>query len=109
MLRRLIQPARHGSRQPFRFMWLRRPSLSFKNRTGTSVVRSPRQTDLRTISDAYCQDCDSSSMRWSASRRDAAHAAVDVGEARRIQDVEDDVVTGVPKYRWSAGIDPGWM
>ena len=46
-------------------------------------------TDLSTISDAYSHDCDWRSMRSSALLRDAAHAAVDVGELAAEDDVQD--------------------
>src|SRR6187551_149881 len=60
---RLIQAACQGENQPERLWWLRRPSRSLRKRIGTSAVRSRICTDLSTISDAYCQDCDCRSMR----------------------------------------------
>src|SRR4051794_8697304 len=60
---RLIQAACHGENQPERLWWLKRPSRSLRNRIGTSAVRKRMWTDLSTISEAYCQDCDCRSMR----------------------------------------------
>ena len=68
MARRFIQPARHGSSQPRRFMWLSRPSGSLRKWIGTSAVSSSMCTDLSTISEAYSQPCERRSMRASASR-----------------------------------------
>ena len=86
-----VDPARPptGENQPERLWWLRRPSRSLRKRTGTSAVRSSMCTDFSTISDAYSQDCERRSMRSSASRGDAAHAAVDVREAAAEDDVQD--------------------
>ena len=65
---RLIQAALNGDSHPSRRWWLTRPSRSFRNVTGTSVVRRSMCTDFRTISEAYSHDCDCRFIRSSASR-----------------------------------------
>src|SRR2546427_48425 len=52
MALRLIHAAAHGENQPERLWWLKRPSWSFKKRTGTSAIRRFMRTDFKTISAA---------------------------------------------------------
>jgi hypothetical protein len=68
MARRLIHAALNGENQPSRLWWLTRPSRSFRNVTGASVVSRSMCTDLSTISEAYSHDCDCRFMRSRASR-----------------------------------------
>src|SRR5687767_2654725 len=105
MARRLIHAACHGENHPARLWWLTRPSLSLRNRTGTSAVRSFMWTDFSTISDAYSHDCDERSMR-SKARREMARIPQWMSEnLLEYRTFRIQVVNGVPKYWCSFGID----
>ena len=95
--RRLIQPAFHGAVQPARLWWLTRPSRSLRKRTGTSAVRRSMRTDFSTISDAYSQDCDESSIRANASRVIARIPQWMSENELPYSRFRIHVVTGVPK------------
>jgi len=71
-------------------MWLKRPSGSLRKWIGTSVVRRPMCTHLSTISEAYSQPCETQVHARERITRDAAHPAMDVGEAAAEHQVEDE-------------------
>ncbi len=85
------------------------PLRSFRKRIGTSSVRSFMCTDLSTISDAYSHDCDRRPMRSSAPR--VMPRMPQWMSEKRLEKMtfRIQVVTGVPRYRWSGGIAPGSM
>src|SRR5580704_18371209 len=107
MARRLIHAAAQGENHPERLWWLSLPSRSFRNRMGTSAVRSFMCTDLRTISDAYSHDWERRPMSSSAGRvmpRIPQWMSEKWPEKRTLR---IHVVTGVPRYRCKGGMDPG--